>query len=396
FEQDVKNGPSRTFHPDGSVASMVNFEQGKEEGKAYVYGEDGRPITITDWRAGVLQRRREINRYDEGHLRQGPWQGYYPNGNLKWEGSFVDDRRQGIFKEYDKQGNLLELAKYDQDQLLPDAQETVLLTLRNTYHSNGTVSSIGSYTKDGRKEGLFRDFDASGKPVDASIYRDDRIVATGAVSEAGAMNGPWTEYYATGEKRAEGSYVEGRKEGLWTFYHRGGEVEQKGNYREGLPQGEWRWFYPTGQLHREEHYRKGREDGTSVEYAADGAVILQGQYIDGLKDGEWAYHVNGHTDKGAYRDGLRSGPWASTYDNGRKYFTGSFVAGARDGKQKWYWPNGRLKLEGKYSAGLEQGDFNYFNEDGTLLLTIRYKDGSEMKLNDAKLPPPYEPAGSVP
>ena len=393
---DVRQGMSRTFYPDGPKHTEVTYKNGQEEGKAYEFAEDGRPILITDWRNGVLQRRQAINAYDRNGLRQGPWQGYWPNGTLKWEGNFVDDKRQGIFKEYDKQGNLKELAKYDQDRILPEAEETALLTIKNTYHANGKVATIGSYSKDGRKEGLFRNFDEEGKPTTAAIYRNNTMVGSGAVSEAGAMTGPWTEYYTTGEKRAEGEYLAGKKEGLWTFYHRTGEVEQKGHYQDGLAQGNWKWFYAGGELHREENYRKGREDGESAEYGRDGSVIVKGAYIDGLKDGPWTYHVGGHTEKGAYRDGLRDGPWTSFYDNGKKFFTGSFVAGERDGRQRWYWPNGRLKLEGRYTAGLEQGDFNYFDENGTLLLTIRYKDGGEMKLDNEKLPPPYHPLGFVP
>ena len=176
FRDDLKHGETTTYFPDGQVESVVMFKNGKEEGKGYVYAEGGRPITISDWRGGVLQRRQELNRYDKSGLRQGPWQGYFSGGGLKWEGRFVDDKRQGIFKEYDKQGNLKDLAKYDQDQVLPDAAEARLLDIKNTYHANGTIASIGSYSGDGVKDGLFRNFDETGQPTEASIYRDDLLV----------------------------------------------------------------------------------------------------------------------------------------------------------------------------------------------------------------------------
>lgn len=37
-------------------------------------------------------------------LKQGPWKEFYANGKVKWEGSFVDDNKQGLFKEYDALG----------------------------------------------------------------------------------------------------------------------------------------------------------------------------------------------------------------------------------------------------------------------------------------------------
>ncbi|MBK6894633.1 MAG: hypothetical protein IPH00_16280 [Flavobacteriales bacterium] len=45
---------------------------------------------------------------------------------------------------------------------------------------------------------------------------------------------------------------------------------------------------------------------------------------------------------------------------------------------------------------MEQGDFNYYDSNGMLLLSIRYKDGKEMRLDNEKLPPPFEPSGFMP
>ena len=153
------------------------------------------------------------------------------------------------------------------------------------------------------------------------------------------------------------------------------------------------WYFASGSRHREEHYRKGKEDGASVEYDSTGAVITQGEYIDGLKDGPWVYHVGDHTETGTYKDGLRDGEWKHTYESGKRAFLGRYVNGEPAGKHRWWWPNGQLRMEGKYVAGLEEGDFNQYDELGRPVITIRYRAGAEMKLDDAKLPPPYEPGG---
>ena len=50
-------------------------------------------------------------------------------------------------------------------------------------------------------------------------------------------------------------------------------------------------------------------------------------------------------------------------------------------------------MEGKYVAGLASGDFDQYDELGRPVITIRYRAGAEMKLDDAQLPPPYEPGG---
>jgi len=395
FVDDLKQGDTRFFFADGKVQKVVPFKDGRADGRSVEYAEDGRILALAQYRAGVLQRREEINRYDKAGLRQGPWKEFLPNGKVKWEGVFVDDKRQGIFKEYDATGNLKNMVKYDMDQVQTGAQETMMLQIKNTYHGNGKVSSVGSYSKQGTKEGLFRRYDEQGRVVSATIYQGDRRMSEGGVNEQGAMEGPWTEYYVTGEKRAEGAYKAGKREGDWSYFHRSGEVEQRGKYQNGLAQGLWVWFYEGGARHREENYRKGKEDGASVEYDEQGAVITQGEYIDGLRDGKWIYHVGDHREEGAYKDGLKDGQWVHTYEDGRKNFIGSFVNGDPDGKHRWYWPNGNLMEEGRYSMGLRQGDFMTYDQYGNLLMTIKYKDGHEMRIDGEKVPPPYEPGGDL-
>lgn len=390
YVDDLREGVSRYYHANGQLQMEVPFKAGKEEGRGYEYATDGRVTALLHYGAGMLRRREEINRIDRMGLRQGPWKEFHPGGKVKWEGNYVDDRKQGIFKEYDVQGNLKDMVKYDGGVVDTRAEETLTVEIKRTFHPNGKVASLGSYSKSGKREGLFKEFSTTGEVTGAKIYMGDQLISEGLVNDVGAMQGPWVEYYATGEKRAEGTYTDGKKEGDWTFYHRSGKVEQKGKYQNGLAQGQWQWFYEEGMLHREELYRKGKEDGASVEYDEQGVVITQGDYIDGRKEGKWVYEVGDHKEVGSYKDGLKEGPWVFTYDSGRKYFTGEFLGGEPIGKHKWYWPNGELRLEGRYTAGLEQGDFNYYSEQGVPVLVIKYRDGIEMRIDGEKVPPPYE------
>ncbi|MDQ3100520.1 MAG: hypothetical protein M3R08_03970, partial [Bacteroidota bacterium] len=258
------------------------------------------------------------------------------------------------------------------------------------------VASLGSYSRQGTKEGLFQEFSPAGEIVSAKIYNNDQLLSEGSVNNVGALEGPWTEYFITGEKRAAGEYKQGKKEGDWTFFHRSGKVEQKGKYVNGLPQGKWEWFHENETIHREENYRRGKEDGLSSEYSPDGIVITQGEYIDGRKEGKWTYELGDHREEGAYKDDLREGEWIYTYDDGKRNFVGEFVNGERHGKHKWWWPNGQLKMEGRYVMGLEQGDFIQYDTLGVPVLTIRYRDGIETKIQGEKVPPPFIAGGDQP
>ena len=389
FVDDLREGTVRYYQANGNLHKEVPFVGGKEEGRGYEYGEDGRIVALLQYGAGLLRKREDINRIDEMGLRQGPWKEFHTNGKVKREGVYVDGQEQGIFKEYDAQGGLRDMVKYDNGVKDEQASKAQMLDIKRTYHANGKVASLGSYSKAGRKEGLFRFFDEKGDATSASIYAGDQLISEGAVNDVGAMEGEWTEYYATGEKRAAGTYRNGRRDGEWNFFHRNGTIEQKGKYQNGLPQGTWVWFHDNGSRHREELYRKGKEDGASVEYDTTGVVIVQGEYIDGLKDGKWFYKVGDHQEVGRYKDGLKDGEWVHTYENGKRHFVGSFVNGDANGKHKWWYPNGQLRLEGRYHLGAEQGDFTHYSEFGQPVTVVKYKDGVEVKIDGERIPAPY-------
>lgn len=396
FVDDKREGAAKYYHSNGMLHKEIPFKDGKEEGRGYEYGNDGRIVAFLQYGAGLLRKREDINQLDAMGLRQGPWKEFYPNGKVKWEGVFLDDQRQGLFKEYDAQGSLKDLVKYDAGIVDAKAQEAQMLDIKKTYHANGKVATMGSYSRSGKKEGLFREFNTDGEAASASIYAGDQLVSQGSVNDVGALEGPWTEFYATGEKRAEGTYKGGRKDGDWSFLHRNGSVEQKGKYLNGLPQGTWQWFYEDGKKHREELYRKGKEDGASAEFDEEGEVIVQGEYIDGRKEGKWYYKVGDHKEEGAYKDGMKDGPWVHTYDNNRKNFTGSFMNGEPDGKHKWYYYNGQPKLEGRFDQGLQQGDFIHYDEDGFPVMVVKFRDGAEVRIDGERIPSPYFPGDTTP
>lgn len=396
FVDDLREGVAKYYHANGVLHKEVPFKGGKEEGRGYEYAEDGRIISLLQYGAGLLRKREDINRVDAMGLKQGPWKEFHSNGKVKWEGTYVDGERQGLFKEYDPRGGLKDMVKFDNGVKDEQASQAQMLDIKRTYHANGKVASMGSYSRSGKKEGLFRDFNEKGEATTASIYAGDQLLSQGSVNDVGALEGEWTEFYITGEKRAQGSYKAGKKEGDWTFFHRAGGVEQKGKYQNGLPQGTWVWYYEDGKKHREELYRKGKEDGASVELDEEGEVIVQGDYIDGLKDGKWFYKVGDHQEEGVYKDGLKDGEWIYTYDNGKKYFVGSFLNGEPNGKHKWYHPNGQLKLEGRYSLGLEQGDHIHYNEQGIPITVVKFKDGAEIKIDGERIPAPYTIDGITP
>ncbi len=384
FCEDVKCDATTFYYPTGEKQRVVPFSEGKENGDGFEYDLEGTIITLLNYRDGNLRRADKINRYDNRGNKRGPWIYYHPNGIIAEEGFYMNDKKNGIFKAYDKKGDLLTLEKYRDGELVTDSEESVILDLRNTYFSDGTVKSSGGYV-DGKKEGTHRVYDERGEISGGEVYRKGSKVAEGIVDLNGGFEGQWKLFYESGTLKAEGEYKDSERTGEWIFYHENGKIQHKGKYLNGLPQGEWKWYYEDSKLRREEYYRRGREDGSAVEYGAEGKIITQGEYVGGLREGEWFYEVGDHIEKGSYVDGERQGEWIYEYTDGSTNYKGKYVAGLPVGKHMWYHPNEKLKMEGKYSSGVRTGTWKKYDELGVEVLNIKYKQGREVKINGKRI-----------
>jgi len=383
FKNDVKNGLTRYFYPDGHIKKEINFSAGLENGPAKEFDKDGRIITLITYKSGFITERELINRFDNNGKKHGPWKYFYPEGMVRQEGTYNHGLENGYFKEYDKDGNLLTTAKYADGVKLEDVAELVKLDVRKDYYPNGKVKIAATYNKAGQLEGVRREYTPEGNVDRSYIFRNGIMIGEGIVTEKGERDGYWKEYYNDGKLRAEGKYNKDAREGAWKFYYESGATEQEGMYVNSKPEGDWRWYYPEGETMREESYYNGLLDGLMTEYDEAGNVITKGQYIEGKEDGAWYYHLPGSETEGTYSEGMRNGLW-KVYDLPDKpgdekvlRFEGKFLEDNPQGKHTYYWDNGNKKEEGEYAMGRKEGEWVYYNYDGTPFIVVSYKGGVE-------------------
>ena len=386
FVNNMKMGPTTYYYPNGKVQKVVPFSEGLEDGMSYEYDTSGTIITITEYKAGFVKSTDRINRRDANGLKQGKWEDFWPNGKVKSSGSYLDDKKNGYFKDFNEFGNLVNITKWENGVLVKNPPELAKLETKITYWPNGRPKIIGTY-KDDVPDGVFRMYSDSGTITGAEVYEDGVLVGTGIYDASGKQQGHWKEFHDTGELKAEGDYKDGMKVGQWTYYYADGKIDQVGKYDDkGRPVGEWKWYYDNGQLLRDETYSDGLRNGTMTEYDDKGNIITQGDYLDGLKEGHWFFQVDDYREEGDYVAGERNGTWVHTYtSNGKKRFEGNFVNGQPDGQHTWWFEDGKVWQEGKYIYGRKEGDWKFYNEDGTLMLTITYKDDVETKFDGVKV-----------
>ncbi|HOX79308.1 MAG TPA: toxin-antitoxin system YwqK family antitoxin [Bacteroidales bacterium] len=386
FKNDIKNGLTRYLYPDGKLKKEVNFREGLEEGMSKEFDTDGRVITIITYKSGFITGREIINRYDNTGRKHGPWKYFYDDGTLRMEGSYKHGMENGYFKEYDRNGNLLTTSKFADGVKQENVAELVKLEVRKDYYPDGKIKVAATYNKEGKPEGIRREYAEDGTVEKSYIFRNGIMIGEGVVTEKGERDGFWKEYYDDGKLRAQGKYNKDLKEGPWVFYHPNGQTEQEGSYFKGKPEGEWRWYYAGGQLLREETCFNGLADGDMKEYDEAGNIITRGKYIEGREDGDWYYKVGDNETEGSYTDGMRNGMWryrdlSPDGKQGTLRFEGRYIEDNPHGKHTYYWENGMKKEEGEYVNGRKEGDWIIYNPDGTPFIVVSYSDGAEVRFD---------------
>jgi len=388
YENDIKQGNTFNYYPDGKIKQTIPFVDGKEEGVGYEYAPDSTIISITQYRMGFIQRDEKINRKDNKGLKQGMWKAFYPNGTIKTEVTYADDLMHGYLKEYSPKGSLINTSKYVNGVLQTNVPELAKVDVKTAYYADGKIKFTGTY-RDDIPEGIHREFSPEGEVLNAKVYVEGVLVGEGIIDTLGRQQGMWKEFHPNGEIKSQGEYLNGNRINDWTFFHPNKKVEQKGKYdKKGKAQGVWKWYYESGNLLREENYRNGLRDGIMTEYSDSGEVITKGDFIDGLKEGAWFFQHQDYKEEGNYKADQRDGEWKHYFiSTGRIRYTGKFIDGAPDGMQTYNYENGKTRQEGKYAGGLKEGDWKFYDEQGFLILTITFKSDVEIKFDGMKITP---------
>ena len=120
----VKQGPVRTFHPEGLLHFDTRYEQGLEVGTRIGWHKNGLKHYEMGYQAGQLH---------------GPW--------TEWSDAAGQIHGQGSYEKGRK-----------------DGAEVI-------YHKNGNKKSVGTY-REGRRHGLWTEWRSSGKKKSVVEYRD--------------------------------------------------------------------------------------------------------------------------------------------------------------------------------------------------------------------------------
>ena len=114
------------------------------------------------YEGGALREKTEY----KNDLKHGRADGYFPNGNLQFEGNFEHDRRTGVFRRYYENGMLAE----EHESYVGGDLEGI----HRTFYPNGAPRSFFNY-REGKQNGPAFSFDERGVMRRESYFLNDRF-----------------------------------------------------------------------------------------------------------------------------------------------------------------------------------------------------------------------------
>ena len=157
------NGLLQTWYPSGVLKSECYFKNGQPVGVLKRYYENGQIDAI-------------IRLDDEGQTN-GPYQHWYPNGQL----AFQTEYGAGLAhtdKRWDAEGHLDLETYYDERN-----QKRRELS----YYSTGQLAYETTWDVDGRRDGLSKHFNEQGQLIDGFLYRSGVLTESRGWSESGRL-----------------------------------------------------------------------------------------------------------------------------------------------------------------------------------------------------------------
>lgn len=115
---------------------------------------------------------------DSLKIKMGSFINYYPDGKKKETCRYINDKKYGLLKHYNKKGQITDSTLYIND--IPSQ-------FSYNWYDDGHIQSIGVYDKEGKGTG-----------TETNFYKDSSIDSYGIYSEGHAKDSIWTYYYKNG------------------------------------------------------------------------------------------------------------------------------------------------------------------------------------------------------
>ena len=365
FSGGVKiNGEVKEVDDNGRVIYIWNYKDNKKDGKALGFYPGGQKMCELIYSDDVLKGI-GVKYHKNGNIAEkvfyvngkveGPAHIYLENGNY-YKYNYVGNKLNGQAFLYDKEHRILEMATY---------KDNVLEGENIKYYLSGSVKSEMMYSR-GKIEGYVKYYDEKGREVSTLLYKDGREInkiqhidedkydtRSAFSKKQGAESVVWqgpamAHLNETRKMINEIKFFKKEKNlnGMHRTYYKNGHVRYEGRFSNNVPYGEFRTYSLEGKIIGTDNYSGGKLTGISKMYYATGEKLAEYRYKNGKLEGVSSVYKKdgGLITEVSYRNNLLHGSLKSFYENGRLCFESYFSNGEPVGQLRYYSPEKGHKL----------------------------------------------------
>jgi antitoxin component YwqK of YwqJK toxin-antitoxin module len=226
--KDLKNGPSKEYYENGKLKSEGDFKKGRKEGSWKFYDKDG-------------QIECEVS-YKEDKKYEGVWKLYNEDGFYLQE-SYKEGKREGLWKiHYRQYQSVVEHNVYKQEGNYKNDEKNGIWKFYD--ENNNLVGEV--YFEDGKKNGVFKEYNKHGRLRKEGSYKGDK------------KKGSWKFYDKDGQIECELLYKEGEKfKGINKEFDTSGYLETEEIWEDGYVV-ERKRFNEKGNINYHGYFKEGQ------------------------------------------------------------------------------------------------------------------------------------------
>jgi antitoxin component YwqK of YwqJK toxin-antitoxin module len=303
--------------------------------------------------------------------REGLWEWFYPNGNIKCRIPYKNGKEDGIEEVFYENGNISMRIPY---------KEGKMDGIREWFDKQWNIKARIPF-KEGKEDGIAEWFDEQGNITETRVCKNGEVIEITKPELT-----PHIEYYGNGNVKVKGQRnSKGQREGIWEWFFENGNILCRTPYKEGNMDGIEELFYENGNTKWRIPYKNGVEDGVQECFDEQGNITATSHWKDGEVIEETKpelkpyikYWGNGNVCiKGQENSkGQEEGIWEWFRENGIIHFRIPYKEGKEDGIVEWFYSNGNTYRRTPCKEGKEDGIEERFDEQGNITETRHWKDG---------------------
>lgn len=281
-------------------------------------------------------------------------------------------KRKGMKSRYLAQGQNLAIGQNEIKKV--EKKETSVFEGPFKYYESGVMRSEGRYSKNNKKDGLWKYYNNLGNLVETVTYKDGKFNGwQKKYTYYGVLD--FERFYEGEERLTELKvYKKGKldytvketKKGEpfdFTSYNKNGTIETKYKMKDDDPiDGLVTYYYDNKQVASKLNFENKKIVGTVKRFYENGQPKAVEIYKDGKLSGECKFY----------------------YDNGSLKSVVNYDKDETNGPFKSYYINGNIRSEGSNKNGKYQGEMKNYDYDGKLLTTVQYNKGMVKKMQFAR------------